>query len=48
MPNPSKNTKEQLHRTNAAIWLNKVCRSNHPTANCIKITEQRLHINNTT
>jgi hypothetical protein len=24
-----KNTKQKLHRTNAAIWFNKMCRLNH-------------------
>ena len=38
MPNPFKNTEEKLLRTNAAIWLNKVCGFNNSAANCIKIT----------
>jgi hypothetical protein len=28
---PVKNTKEDLFRTNAAIWLNKMCGTNHLT-----------------
>jgi hypothetical protein len=32
------NTKQKLHRTNAAIWFNKVCRSNNLIPSYIKIT----------
>jgi len=32
------NTKQKLRRTNAAIWFNKVCRSNNLTNSYIKIT----------
>lgn len=35
----NKNTKDKLHRTNVAVWFNKLCRSNHlTTPNCINIT----------
>jgi ribosomal protein L37AE/L43A len=27
----NKNTKEKLHRTNVAVWFNKLCKSNHLT-----------------
>ena len=33
-----KNMKEKLHRTNASIYFNKMCTSNHLTPNYIKIT----------
>jgi hypothetical protein len=33
-----KNTKENLHRTNAAIWFNKLCTSYLLTPNYIEIT----------
>jgi len=33
------NKKEKLHRTNAAIWFNKVCRLNNLTPSYIKITK---------
>jgi hypothetical protein len=36
--NAYKNTKEKLHRTNATIWFNKLCRSYHLKPNYIKIT----------
>ena len=32
------NTKEKVHSTNAAIWLNKMCPLYHPTTSYIKIT----------
>ena len=38
MPKAYENTKEKLHRTNAAIWFNKVRTSHHLTPNYIKIT----------
>jgi hypothetical protein len=33
-----KNTKENLYRTNAAIWFNKLCRSYDLTPNYIDVT----------
>jgi len=33
-----KNTKENLHRTKAAIWFNKLCRSYHLTPDYIEVT----------
>ena len=32
-----KNAKEKVHRTSAAVWLNKMFQLNHMTSNYIKI-----------
>jgi hypothetical protein len=41
------NIKEKLHKTNASIWFNKICKTEHLTPNYIHITVNGNNQNST-